>query len=860
MTGVLEFRPLTKQWESSSSNWKLQLSREQKTSILPAHMVMNESDSPRLLVDVHSPTFIMISGELGPLELPEYLTVTSKLSRIKVELPRFRLQFFVNSEQNLESHNLRGMVVDQKQSSGTMFGLRNQLILRTKDAEAAKLPQSRSVLIPHGEVHFTPDEDHVQVTISTVSKRNVTFSEYKVDADLGYLVNNVNLHSRLYKIYLHAVTSHCLPDPLTGRTGTEEALHELSLGATTSFQKLEAKDVALLQLIGNLTPIRTFHPPKLRNLEVVKWCQLSPLAQHYAFYAKTQSILKYAQTLQIFQESPDVKLDSYFMKRDETLLCRGARRTSVLYPDESIIGIPPMSGSGDRIYPMRDFCAEEDRTKTHAASWASELVVTRWGLETHVPLSLLERLRDWSRMSGPSDQVSLTFSPKWLKLDISDAWLSLYNLCRAARSDRKKFGMSFSLASMAYSSPDLREFVPVLLALATVREFANVRPPVWPSYEIFHGVKPTAERVKEIVTACARHWTDTPAAYIGGRRQRKERHCITTRTPIGDSLVSNLMNQWNQPAVRSSLFPQEAATWYNVGTILTRVEALFTSCRRNQELRRHLSQVDLVLQAADPSPGIIMTDPHPVISSDYPDVRAEGSSLGSIMLSKLLKGAAMCDIKSRPASSPSSDCRQAPNTVDTTSLETLLSEFQRDEGHPLRQRYSFDLDASRQELQRHGIPVRSGQLPPLRNLYRYRDICHDHKEEMYRKIQNSLAPSARPTDIRHPADQIVALAGLWPRITVRSVITQLALPYRKNLSTSWKAALIAFAQAFSEYQSSQRLVALASLGKSDEYFRELDARTSLEEEAYHNEDWLLIQVASMLLHDLPMLTLALRVD
>jgi hypothetical protein len=61
---------------------------------------------------------------------------------------------------------------------------------------------------------------------------------FRINTALGRLVDNGSLQSKLFLCHLHAATSHCLPDPLTGRTGTEEALRILKSAAVASFIRL----------------------------------------------------------------------------------------------------------------------------------------------------------------------------------------------------------------------------------------------------------------------------------------------------------------------------------------------------------------------------------------------------------------------------------------------------------------------------------------------------------------------------------------------------------------------------------------------------------------------------------------------
>ncbi|KAG9127629.1 hypothetical protein FRC07_011512 [Ceratobasidium sp. 392] len=218
-TGIIEFRPRETPWTSHDANWRLQ---PISASIYTLQRHIEGQDIS--IIDVRSSTFQSIVDQLAPLEdaCHIYATVSWTPRReIVVELPRMKLRFFVNKHQRLESENFRNLVVDDSQCTGTMFGLRNQLVLCAKDPAARSLPVSRTVLIPYGTVSFSTHAGHVDVTIDPGSDQHVIFYRYKVDDNLGLLTSSTSLTSRLYKIYLHALTSHCLPDPLTGRTGTE---------------------------------------------------------------------------------------------------------------------------------------------------------------------------------------------------------------------------------------------------------------------------------------------------------------------------------------------------------------------------------------------------------------------------------------------------------------------------------------------------------------------------------------------------------------------------------------------------------------------------------------------------------------
>ena len=183
----------------------------------------------------------MISQRLEYLDVSKNLIITtspieraqsSPFLQLSVALPRYGLSFFVNQHGELESRDFKDMVYDENQCIGTMFGLVNRLILRQKvRIEEDLIP--RCILIPVGTHRLEKDEYHVRVTINVNEPPRglgcdggpITCYAYKVDTELGCLTGTVGLKSRLYLAFLHALTSNvCRSDPLTGRTGLEEAI------------------------------------------------------------------------------------------------------------------------------------------------------------------------------------------------------------------------------------------------------------------------------------------------------------------------------------------------------------------------------------------------------------------------------------------------------------------------------------------------------------------------------------------------------------------------------------------------------------------------------------------------------------
>jgi len=165
-TRKLEFRPTGSPWTLAPSNWQLYI---HKPGAHPRAILQKPGQDGSMiqLIDIRSKTFAMVSSLLSALESPDHIIATYASSILEVSLPRLHLSFFVNSNWALECRSIPGYVVDKTQFCGTMFGLRNKLILcpRPSGSEESLLP--RRVIIPQGDISFRTDGDFTGVSINT---------------------------------------------------------------------------------------------------------------------------------------------------------------------------------------------------------------------------------------------------------------------------------------------------------------------------------------------------------------------------------------------------------------------------------------------------------------------------------------------------------------------------------------------------------------------------------------------------------------------------------------------------------------------------------------------------------------------
>ena len=811
-TRELEFRLAGSPWTPELSNWRLYI---HEPGIYPRATCQKPGQDGSIiqLVDTRSNTFTMVSSLLSSLESPELIIVTCTSQFLDVAVPRLHLSFFVNSNWELECRTIPGYVVDKTQSCGTMFGLKNRLILcpRPNGFEESLLP--RRVIIPQGKVSFSTMGDFTSVSINTGAEQHVRWHEYTIDTDLGRLASKPNLRSKLYQCYLHALTSHCLPDPLLGHTGTEEALFMLQSAASRSFQRLDRHDAKLLKSISNLTPDRVYYPRHLHSMATVTWNNLPTLSQHHDFYQIVNSILSHARALEVLYDIPAV-FD--VPNRNQSLLDRAASRNKSYYPSDLQIVEQP-SSLDDIEYRSRDVSDRED--DEHVAYRISWSIWNKRPSLGHVSPRLWDLMSSWGSLGPASSKVSLCYSRYWLEFDATRDWFVVYNLCRHAINRgllRMKIDLSFCLAAAAYNKSKYSDTIPFFVAFALDERCRNRNPPTNITYTLSDGITPILTRLENLVSESALAIESIPSHLLMVEEtnamdietQQLARYESTIRSK--SSLVANsILRQWenyDHRSLRSVGLPRQ---WFDESECHQSIEKYFQSISRNYKLRGHAIQLQIILQDYG-NVSIPIALPY-VFSPQFIPGRSE-APLSSILLSRRLQPA------------------------DPDSLKTLIDEF-RHSRQPLLKLYGNELEKSRCELvgnsafesTRCAVPSHGSELLRL-----YHDECSHEKDKIFFEISAALTPSQN-------LEKANAIAGLWPRITPRSLLRLLAQDRIGTLPDWWKAAITRYAICLLKCQQSRRLLELSSSQKREELLRETETmRSDVLSES--TPDWLLVQV------------------
>ncbi|KAF8260954.1 hypothetical protein EI94DRAFT_1811014 [Lactarius quietus] len=791
-------------------------------------------DFPKIFVDDYVHWLDLDTGEVEfrPVEVPW----TSDSSNWRL------------NDSELECRNMPGYVIDKLQSCGTMFGLRNQLVL-SPSRSSSEMP--RRVIIPQGDVEFDLDGDFARVSVKTGTERHVHWNDYTIDTDLGRLTGNVSLHSKLYQCYLHALTSHCLPDPLLGHTGTEESLQMLQSAASLSFQRLDRNDGKLLDLIRDLTPIRAYYPPHQKSMVTVKWNNLPVLSQHHDFHTAVIAIFDHARAMEglyhdLVHDNRDNSIIFKVPAQDISLLKRTATHNKVYYPyDLQILRHSSSSIPKDVPYKSRDVANEGSaELAAHQTSWSV------WNGQPYLTQryhsKLWEKMQAWKSLGVAEAAISLRYTRRWLTFNAARDWLGMYDICQEALnhdSQDTKISLAFSLSAAIFSGTEYAEIIPLILIFATDTRFRGLTRPSPHHYDLSDGTYPHHARLVNLISQFALPLEQTPAQTMEVRAVAFKKVAKERRREYNSSISENastaaqsVMARWPESPWRKGRFRNLPHQWFDTQACKEAVGAYLQSVSRNITLSDHIHRLQKIIDFHE-----IRTPPNtpyvfsPVLSARPP--KPSPPSLREVPMSQAnfefsTNQYERFDFAIPTTMMTSAETSPPPSKVD--GLRCLIREF-RQSRESLLQLYGEDLSKSHSDLIEKVSPLTVHRgVPPREALRHYHDLCSKQKGALFSELSEALAPSQR-------SEIVLSVSGLWPRITPRSLLRELSRDRVLTLTDQWKHAITRYAVAFLKYQQSQRLLDLSSRLRDEELLRE--AETTCEDVAAAcSPDWLLIQI------------------
>ncbi|KAI5800152.1 hypothetical protein DFH27DRAFT_653152 [Peziza echinospora] len=809
------------------------------------------------LVDVRSPTAKMITECLSPLEYAEFIQIEydEKNDLITAHLPRLKLDFQV-IKGVLTCRQYTDMQVDSERSFGTLTGLDNRLVVRQGS--------TRSVLIPHGKISMARNARfHVNVDINTRDMPDrVRYHLYTIDETLGRLVGNGSLISHLYKIYLHAVTSSCLPDILTGRTGTEEALHLLRSAATWSFQSLDPDEADLFSLIARLSPVRAYYPLHLRFMQTVTWNDgLWPLSQHDEFQRIVEDIWIHSSRFTMFKSPGSSQLNLRLARlHSDPHLCRRAITRNASFRTEDIYS-PGEGRKADAIYTARDgFHGSPDEARVrHMAD-----LVRKWPSSLPVFLDLFELLNGWGIIGDPAADLSIGFGydHRWLDPNLPGVWFHLLEHLGTCTYEDDKYSLMFLFGSMTFGGKVKLEIIRMLLAFATapgLQRFRKDLGNIYETYDFTKGFEPVKATLTDHWAAmnCFIDFEESDEAKLPGRAGEEEYQTIKRRSTTYETnreiqfqaLAAGCIKQWPRallavplgqyPLIKifeAVIFARELfSQWFRNKTFQDTLKSIehelnsinnngkdlfplspfplspFTPCRNTQPSESSSARMEEILQASPPNlPPIPRLEQYGLTSGMHRDAIPTGTD----QFGKLLRDF------SEKINQP-----QAFEKVYAEKLETS---------------YNALRDSS--ELATVALPMPNLMLPVVR----FNGACRAYLKNSFMLLTESLTP------IQDTRGWMSFKAGLWPRISTMSLLQRLASNNTTATPLEWRLVLMAYAKGIAQYQLSSRLLRLYRK-EAEAQGRDEDVRRELANPGHQNwdplnaPDWLLLEIENNML-------------
>lgn len=817
----IELRPLNQGWQSSLDNWRL-LYEPGSTSIL----VRND----RRLIDIRSGTCAKIHRIFGALETLENVHVTFSDSRcLEVALPRYDLRFFLNHDGEFECRELC-KVVDPDQSVGTLIGLGSRLVLSGAQKLARK--HDRILLIPEGEVASSRRGSHVEVSISVQGPR-IRLFQYPIDATLRRLHGGGDIYGIIYKAYLHAITSHTLPDPLTARTGTEEALVYLRQGALGFSKPPDQKMVDLLTRISILTPRREYYPSHLKVMQRVKWNRtLSMMVQHDDFLPLAERIITSGNGyIMYYPESQPA--ESLYEGRDFDLLKRGMIRNSGFRSSD--FGGDICARGHDSEYEARDCRA--DTARGHK-SFEMASIVGNWPKKLEVSNDLERDLRNLGMVSGVGDKYDPSRPlSELLNVSFPSSWAPLQQLCRESSSKLDNYRLMFLFSVIAYGR-EVRSLTTLrtLLAFAFVSELRQIPVPSrYSCFELSRGTELDEEDLRQAIMT-------NMSVYDGpGKKKHKVQWSAKRRAHEAKSkeqaevVLRHYKAQWpsSDPATPAETLTMSThLTWSTASQVISNLFYVWTA---NGKYRYYLSQIQPIFIELCEDYCLPKYDSKEWHLSENPQVTGQHGVIPS--LADLMSGVS-------PAIFSKSDVlkieRKSKSIEKNDKLGELIAAIRSDEGgsnhHLIRTQYGDDLLASYHAFGEYKEQITPLNLPyTLTDTLIHRMTCESNVFEALKCIHDGLRAKS-------PLSTLLELGGLWPRFVIRSLLAMLSSRFSKPPSQPWRHCLLALGESMTTLQRARRLVLAGERNDVSSFCVEIENEGHQGWNTSRWSDWLLIEL------------------
>ncbi|KAI1495818.1 hypothetical protein F5X99DRAFT_422623 [Biscogniauxia marginata] len=779
------------------------------------------------LVDPKSDTFRIITGVLGQFERPDKLTVYQpQKGRLSIEARHLELSFYINNSGLLECRQLKAEI-DPNQDAGTWYGLRSKIVLR--DLSSRK----RSIIIRLGSLNVRRLGMHVEARIDGSRE----YGRYVIDEDLGRLSCPPEPRLLYTKAHCHAMTSFCLPDTLTGRTGTEEAFHILQSGAAQPWVSLSSH--AILKTIEALAPHREYYPPNLKRMQKTTWDDdLTPTIQHDGFESLVHEIM--TRSIQLSKFDNGITQAFSYVKSNHLRHRGEIHRRTYERP------LPDMDGkvTRDIVYVPRD---RRTTPKAYNVYEIAHLISTRCS-SIHMNTSLKTALESYEFIGGFTGKDN-SYGSLFEKIEnpINEQWGDLVNFCRHATN---KAPVLFRLGMLAFGSQANMDIIRSLIAVFSIDELKDLSPPASSSFVDFKSRGcPSLQLLEKLIVPAYSSFRSkySRLSFVKGSAERNAQKHRTRCEEEGRNLARHILNQWPAPACRLTCGYEVEVI--DTGLALDEVRKEWTRRQDNEELDGYINRVQKILHSLEgprnskasleckyEKPAFRSGQYQQIIPSIRKDLLVKAGPCLANPVSSLVLEVSTRAVQDETYNSAGN--RLPPEFI---TLETVLKMFAKSPS-VLRQQYAGDLLQSLSALKEiHQLPQsESGNLSSNFPIGEAIDEARNTMRLYLAEISAVFAANDCRSAWLH-------LGGIWPCTTPTAVLETLRSSASNEFGPGMKESLIRYGLAITILQRLERI----------RHALQRDDRRTLDEELRNpghenwqpllRPDWLLLEIDGNLL-------------
>ncbi|KAI9038037.1 uncharacterized protein KD926_011375 [Aspergillus affinis] len=806
-------------WFSRRSNWVIDISARQ-ASRRTAH-----------LVDPHGKLFRQVSRIFDGFEDRQNITVTQPLLRtLSVEMKRMDLNFNVNGRGYLVCQQLHAEI-DPDQDAGTWYGLQSKIVMR----ETSNRMQ-RSVVVPIGDVHYHRHGPHVLVHVMNDGR----YGRYSIDSTLGRLKCEPEPLLVYTKSLMHAFTSFPLPDTLTGRTGTEEALSCLKSALSKPWNPVGVSQTAPLISLARLTAKRFYYPEHLKHHQQVLWDKdLTVAIQGDLYRPIIEAVANKLERLRPFA------LDGCHQLQLEAggvpyLRDRNHLRRRNLEPGE--FHINGLAQPVDRFYYARDK-REPSTGRENVYRIVHNLIHRPLNIQATSSLAKFFHQAAW--IMGRTGMFNKSSLSEALEVDMIQEWGPLTELCR--QYNEGQYGTIFKLAMVAFAENVNMDLLRTLAAICTYSDLRAVRIPVHAEYfDIELKERPSLQFIKNRIQSSSEVSSDTLQQAIEEERV----HSSTTLTEF-DALfqqearlfATSILKQW--PCERI-VCPQIRIKCFDTQSALNTIRRDWGRLFRNFELEGYLDDVQKVLDKHQTDsetavPGCIDTaNMYPVsprssavpklgdlLSKPGPDDRTRSSSVSGHLWRNKTALLSMAD-RSNHSTMVKDPCEIQPLKALVDEMKASISKE--------KQAYAYDLKNSLDAFE--GYQAHQGPSVELPSLGRMEGKVSKVQHAVERRL-SVLVDSLTKFDVRY---KWLSAGQLWPCMTPVTIFQHLRSSSQQHFGPDMKRALLDYGVSITQLQ---QLLRICDSMKKNDFQRSRDEYENVGHENWKPEDfpdWLLMEI------------------